>query len=77
MYVKSICILRLWYVWLVACRGQLYAVWRSVVCGGNWYVGIRAKWGKWHGRSVVCEASGMLGQQYTWSQWRGRSVSGV
>ena len=25
---------------------QWYVVWRSVVCGGNWYVGISALWGK-------------------------------
>ena len=58
-------------------------LWRSVVCEGNWYVGISAIWGKWHGRptvcwvslrsvislmSVVCEASGMLGQQYVESK---------
>ena len=36
VYVRSICILRLWYVWLVVCGVN------GMRCGGNWYVGISA-----------------------------------
>ena len=54
VYVRSICILRLYYVYLVVFWGQWYVVRTSVVCGVKWYVGISAMWGKRHGRSTVC-----------------------
>ena len=59
VYVRSIYyILRLWNMWLVVCG--VNCMWRSVVCGGQWYVGISAMWGNWHGRSTVRWVSGMF-----------------
>ena len=56
MYVRSICILRLWYVWLVVCGGSMVCgvevggMWRELVCGDKCYVG-----------EVAWEVNGMLG----------------
>ena len=39
MYVRSICILPLWYVWLVVCGMEIGGMWRELVCGDKCYVG--------------------------------------